>query len=198
MKLVGITGSHRTGKTSLKELIIERLPYSYSEIDFSIGQVLSRVGIDSSRMDYDFDTRKGIQIHLFNTLEQELKRRASFVQLARMQHSVGIIDRTPIDLAAYATIVKPEGQEETDWINQYITKCIGLTNDYLSHLVHCPVFAGFVSDPKSAGESSQSYIAEVIMGILLNPALKVPVTYLKHTNLEQRYAEFIGNTYERI
>lgn len=198
MKIVGITGSHRTGKTSLKELLLERLPSSYSEINFSINQSLTRIGIDSSRMDYDFDIRKGIQTHLFNTLEQELKRRASFVHLARMEHSTGIIDRTPIDLAAYATIVKPIGQEETDWVNQYITKCIDLTNQYFSHLVHCPVFAGFVSTPKSAGESSQTYIAEVIMGILLNPALKVPVTYLKHSNLELRYAEFIGSTYERI
>lgn len=116
--LIGLSGSHRTGKTTLGIEFEKSSNYKFIQVNTS--QMQKEIGFDSRNQSYDFETRMKIQNHLFSCYEQMLS-----------QHNINddvILDRTPLDLATYAIMSVDEDvtKEQADWLNQYITKCIML------------------------------------------------------------------------
>lgn len=199
MSLIGLSGSHRTGKTTTKNLLLERLGNHYSEVPFSISREIHRMGYDPSNLNYPLSIRMQIQEGLFQRMAQILQARQGLIKLARIEYGDRIADRTPLDLAAYAMTVPEYSEEKAQWLDDYIVRCINLTNAYFDKiLLFSPTNVPYVYDQKSASEDTRDYVHDLLCGVANNPLLKVPVKYVRGDTIEQRYASVLGNIYEYI
>lgn len=116
--LIGLSGSHRTGKTTLGIEFEKHSNYKFVQVNTC--QMQAEIGFDSRNQSYDFKSRIKIQDHLFLRYEQMLNRYNN--------NDAVIFDRTPLDLATYAIMSVNEDvtKEQLEWLNQYIAKCIAL------------------------------------------------------------------------
>lgn len=124
--ILGLIGSHRTGKTTLAEAYAEKTGATLIKMD--VGGLQRKLGFDSSNQSYDFDTRMDIQENLlgcFNTIYSEVRG------------TDAVVDRTPLDLIGYTMLaVKDDLSEaQSDRLTKYVQDCINLTNEHFTALV---------------------------------------------------------------
>lgn len=125
MKLIGLCGAHRVGKTTLMHAVAAEL--GIEGIEVSISSMQKELGFDSSNQSYSFETRMMIQTHLLN----------KFTSLLEGINAAGlpaITDRTPNDLIGYMLINvgEKESKDHSDWIMKYIESCLALTSKHYS------------------------------------------------------------------
>ena len=200
--MIGFTGTHRTGKTTMMNLFLERNGSSrFRQLDFSISACAVDMGVISSDMSMPWEQRKKFQEYLLSALTGALLNFHNFPQ-PKLLYSIaeGISDRTPLDLVAYALVNQPKELtlQDSEWINSYIMSCIAVTNANYDHLYYFPPTIPFTADVKSAGEDTQLIVDDVITGLLLHPSLQVPITRIDQTHLEDRYVTILGNHNDRI
>lgn len=125
MSLIGLTGSHRTGKTTLARRFAE--VSGYSLVETSTSAILRNVDIDP-REDYPLERRLLIQRYLLDCLEGEYVSHRNFA----------ITDRTPIDLLAYlladvrrTNVTDKVGQQ----VERYIADCYQVTRENFAGVV---------------------------------------------------------------
>lgn len=112
---IGLSGAHRTGKTTLAKALAEELGIEY--LDASISGVYNKLGILPTD-DLSFSERFEIQLELINHLSGLYANRHSFVT-----------DRTPLDLIGYMMLelntytVKHDGFPICGAIPDYIERC---------------------------------------------------------------------------
>lgn len=123
--MIGLLGSHRTGKTTLARALSERMGIPF--VQTGVTATYNRIGLDPA-VHYPLDVRLYIQ----NEILTDLKTLYA-------QAPVGgfVTDRTPLDLAMYtlADVVRdaPIGQEQM--VLDYVGRCFDVTNRYLSIVV---------------------------------------------------------------
>ena len=124
--ILGLIGSHRTGKTTLAESFAKKT--GATVVKMSIGSLQKELGFDSSNQSYDFDTRMEIQEHLLRRFEE--------IYMA-VKGVDAVADRTPLDLIGYTMLaVKDDLSEaQSDRLEKYVQDCINLTNEFFSALV---------------------------------------------------------------
>lgn len=179
---IGITGAHRTGKTTTMYALIERYPFKCRPLSFSASEVQKDMGYDSSIQSYDWETRKNIQTELLDAFIDEIssKRLSPFT----------LMDRTPLDFIAYTLLNAPDVLTEKDrmWVDSYINVAIKAINLYITDLVLIQPGIKLVEDAKSAPLDSVDAVAAIIYKFLLDPR----ITVRKHiipsemTNLDDR------------
>lgn len=124
--ILGLIGSHRTGKTTLAEAYAEKTGATIVKMD--VGGLQRKLGFDSSNQSYDFDTRMDIQERLLFCFEEIYKS---------VSGEDAVVDRTPLDLIGYTMLaVKDDLSEaQSDRLNKYVQDCINLTNEHFTALV---------------------------------------------------------------
>lgn len=138
--MIGLAGSHRTGKTTLARMFSEE--YKIPLAETSSTEVFRELGADP-RADYDMKTRLVIQ-------DKILESACNVYEALGHQF---ITDRTPIDMLAYtlADVQRANISEfETALLEKYMDRCFTATNKYFSIL--CVVQPGIpiVEDPGKA------------------------------------------------
>mgnify|MGYP003647445840 CR=1 FL=1 len=134
---VGLTGAHRTGKTTTAIAVAEG-----NGIPFlgSIGTDLAReMRIDFSKP-IDFDTR----------LAYQEARIAMFDAAYKLQNSLFVADRTPLDLAAYLLADVPtdlSDQGVIERVDAYVQRCFDMTNTYFRHITFFQPALPYVDEP---------------------------------------------------
>lgn len=117
--MIGLCGAHRCGKTTLAKLYAEKAGIKF--VETSVSAIFRDLGYDAS-VTYDFDTRLMIQ-------EEVLKRVDA--QYAKHAGTDFIVDRTPLDMAAYLLAdaigdrVPPHCQER---VAKYVNDCFESTS----------------------------------------------------------------------
>lgn len=133
--MIGLLGAHRTGKSTLMYEFVKKHP-TVKATTFNVGALQKELGFNSNKQDYPFDVLMQIQEHLILRFEQHLEGLEKIDAVLR-QESMYISDRTPLDLIGY-TMIHANGnlsKVQSDWLIDYVDKCIQLTNKYYDKLI---------------------------------------------------------------
>ena len=180
---IGFAGSHRTGKSTLARVFVEKNK-DFKLVETSASGVYSRLGLDPKTM-YPFKKRLEIQRHILDELVKQYREGGLLF----------VADRTPIDFIAYtlADIVRDnyDGSDDAE-LSAYIKDCYDATNIYFSVvLVVQPgikVTEGVLKAPANMGY--MEHINALVLGLTTDPRLNAMHFALNRhtTDLEARVA----------
>ena len=158
-----LSGTHRTGKTYLATIAAHCLNINFKEANLS--EVYS---------------------HL-NTLPQASLAPTMYLpiqelMLARMNstpiNSARIVDRSHVDLAAYAIYHVRNNPELESWLTDYVERCMNsIPKDAV--IVSVPLSSLDIEDAsKSFSKDSAQAIQDILQGLYLHPLLKAKVVHI--------------------
>ncbi len=121
--VIGLCGSHRTGKTTLAKEVARKTGLEF--VQTSTSEVFLQNGLNPSEP-MDFNTRIWIQNKVVSAAEE----------VWRAVQGRFITDRTPIDMMAY-TLADIDGTSSVDFfaLEKYLDHCFQVTDSLFSHLV---------------------------------------------------------------
>lgn len=125
MKLIGLAGAHRTGKSTLAERFSE--VSGYTLVVSGASGTFKRLGMDP-KADYPLDTRIAIQEAILEDMEKTFEAASVF----------SVIDRTPVDMAAYllADVSRASVTPKQDArVVKYVDRCMALVRKHFSVIV---------------------------------------------------------------
>ena len=125
---IGLSGSHRVGKTTLAEAYAKA--HGYTFVPTNISEIQLNHGYDSSKQDYSFKER----IHIQEIILDELEYR--YEKMHQILKNV-ITDRTPYDLLVYTLLAVNDKCDKEDYerLTYYISRCKFVTTSYFDDLV---------------------------------------------------------------
>lgn len=170
--MIGLSGAHRTGKTSLAKAYAEKhqVPFAVT----SASQVFKDMGLDPS-VTYDLTTRLDVQNAVLDACEKVYKA----------QNGIFITDRCPLDMIAY-TMADIKGdtiggnnrliKEATD----YIARCFDVMNKYFGIVIVVQPGIPIVAEPGKASLDPVyiEHLNSLCMGLSIDPRLKAMHFYI--------------------
>lgn len=143
---IGLTGSHRVGKTTLAQEFAAK--HGYTFVPANISEIQRKHGYDSSRQDYSFQERMHIQELILKDLELQ------YETLHAGSSSI-ITDRTPHDLMIYALLAVNDKctAEDYERLSYYITRCQFVTKMNFDDLFIVQPGIPVIPSPTSAAAS---------------------------------------------
>ena len=158
-----LSGTHRTGKTYLATIAAHCLNINFKEANLS--EVYNQL----------------------NTLPQASLAPTMYLpiqelMLARMNstpiQSARIVDRSHVDLAAYAIYHVRNNPELNSWLTDYVERCMNsIPKD--SVIVSVPLSSLDIEDAsKSFSKDSAQAIQDILQGLYLHPLLKAKVVHI--------------------
>ena len=188
MNRIGLSGAHRTGKTTLARAVEKGLGLRF--IETSTSAVFRRMGLNPA-ITYDFDTRLTVQ-------REVLKDAVALYQCAGDSF---ITDRTPLDMLAY-TLADAIGDrvpaDAWDQFDEYAFDCFNETNKYFNWLVVIQPGIPVIDAPGKAATNRPyiEHLNSLIAGLVADERMSDPVVRQimpRHTqSLTQRVA-WIGS-----
>lgn len=177
---IGLTGVHRTGKTTLARAYAEKhgIPF----VETSASKIMLEAGFDP-KAHYPMDDRLYIQGLILEGLER------AYSNAGRMF----ITDRTPIDAAAYM-LADVTREPLPSWFEGalmgYLKKCIDVTNRYFSLLVVVQPGIEIKDEPGKAPATPayMEHISKLIMGLAVDERVSAYHYYIpaRITDLQKR------------
>lgn len=159
-----LSGTHRTGKTYLASISAHCL----GGIDFreaNLSEVYSQLGT----------TPQSVLTPTMYLPIQELmlvRMNSNYISTAT------IVDRSHVDLAAYAIYHTRNSPELTHWLSGYVDRCLSSINKD-AVIVSVPISALTIEDAdKSFTKDSAQEIQDIIQGLYLHPLLKAKVVHV--------------------
>lgn len=180
---LGLCGAHRTGKTTLAELIA--LQTSKTFVRTTTSDVFRKYGLNPSQP-LSFSDRLNIQKEILSSYEL----------IWSIQKQSFVSDRTPIDLMAY-TLADIQGSVEVDYfeLSQYIEKCFRVTNEYFKQLIVIqPGIELVAAEGKAAlNKAYIEHLNSLIIGLCYDDRLESNVACIKRekTDLQSRLKEIL-------
>ena len=158
-----LSGTHRTGKSYLATIAAHCLSINFKEANLS-----------------------GVYTQL-NTSPQSSITSAMYLpiqelMLARMNSSciqtAKIVDRSHVDLAAYAIYHVRNNPEFNTWLTDYVERCLS-SIDKDAVIVSVPISSLNIEDTsKSFTKDSAQAIEDILQGLYLHPMLKAKVVHV--------------------
>ena len=176
--MIGLAGSHRTGKSTLARAYAEKHDALF--VETSASAVFRDMGLDPA-VTYSFATRLEVQ--------KEILRRMDAAYAAVPAGKEAITDRTPVDMLAY-TMAEAVGDrvEEKDQADfkRYAEDCIAVTNKRFSVLVIVqPGIKIVAADGKAAlNEAYMEHLNSLMLGLSVDERIKCQHYYLQRSNLD--------------
>ena len=158
-----LSGAHRTGKSYLATIAAHCLNINFREAKLS--EVYSQLNTTSQS-----DLTPSMYLPI-----QEL-------MLVRMNsnhiNSARIVDRSHIDLAAYAIYHLRNNPELNSWLTDYVDRCLS-SIDKDAVIVSVPISSLNIEDTsKSFTKDSAQAIQDILQGLYLHPLLKAKVVHI--------------------
>lgn len=188
--MLGLCGSHRTGKTTLAKAFAEGRE-EFTFLQTSASQVFRDIGLDPA-VEYPMEVRLDVQ-------ERILKSFAT--QYRSLGGKLFIADRTPIDMLAYTLAdvrqnnMTPELEKR---LKKYMEDCINLTNEVFSILVIVQPGVEVVAAEGKASLSSGyiEHVAQLVMGLVASEKIQATHFFIprRSTGLAKR-VECVGHAY---
>lgn len=130
---IGLSGAHRTGKTSICREIENLYNGGVVFVPTTSSDVAARLGFDTTAQ-HDFGSRLHFQLELLDTLE-------TIWDSAKNTYEVWVTDRTPLDLLAY-TYIDSHSWDFTvsrrDELHLYYNKCVQVLDKYFNEVFLLP------------------------------------------------------------
>lgn len=158
-----LSGTHRTGKTYLATIAAHCLNINFKEAKLS--EVYAKLNTNP-------------QASLTPTMYLPIQE----LMLARMNsspiNSARIVDRSHVDLAAYAIYHVRNNPELNSWLTDYVERCMNsIPKDAV--IVSVPLSSLDIEDAsKSFSKDSAQAIQDILQGLYLHPWLKAKVVHI--------------------
>ena len=127
--MLGLTGPHRTGKTTLAREYAKRHDILF--VQTSTSGVFEQLGCDP-KAEYSIEKRLMIQEVVLSTMERQYRK-------AREKGQLFIADRTPIDAASYMLSevhrTAIDSPEVSRLVNDYVARCLKSTMEHFSVVI---------------------------------------------------------------
>ena len=124
--ILGLTGAHRTGKTTLAKAYAEK--YGIEFVPSSASNLFAKLGLEPSDK-LSIADRMMVQEAILDDMETKLKS-------IRKREVGAIFDRTPFDLIAYTLCDVSNGSIESEEMEEcvlkYIQRCYDVANKYFN------------------------------------------------------------------
>ena len=158
-----LSGTHRTGKTYLATIAAHCLSINFREAKLS--EVYSQLNTQP----------QSVLVPTMYLPIQEL-------MLVRMNsnsiNSAQIVDRSHVDLAAYAIYHVRNNPELNSWLTDYVDRCLS-SIDKDAVIVSVPISSLNIEDAsKSFTKDSAQAIQDILQGLYLHPLLKAKVVHI--------------------
>lgn len=165
---IGLTGTHRTGKSTLARAysLAEGVPF----LETGATQVFLDMGLDP-KVDYPLDTRLEIQKRILDSFDKQYSA-------AKYEF---VTDRTPIDLMAYmlADVQRQNTTpEQAKKITDYMVDCASVTNTHFTTLVVLQPGIPIVEEAGKAPANMayMEHISSLVMGLVVSEMI-LPAHY---------------------
>ena len=158
-----LSGAHRTGKSYLATIAAHCLSINFREAKLS--EVYSQLNT----------APQSVLVPTMYLPIQEL-------MLVRMNsntiNSAQIVDRSHVDLAAYAIYHVRNNPELNTWLTDYVDRCLN-SIDKDAVIVSVPISSLNIEDSsKSFTKGSAQAIQDILQGLYLHPSLKAKVVHI--------------------
>ena len=158
-----LSGAHRTGKSYLATIAAHCLSIRFKEAKLS--EVYSQLNTQPQSV-------------LAPTMYLPIQE----LMLVRMNsdtiNSARIVDRSHIDLAAYAIYHLRNNPELNSWLTDYVDRCLS-SIDKDAVIVSVPISSLNIEDAsKSFTKDSAQAIQDILQGLYLHPLLKAKVVHI--------------------
>ena len=158
-----LSGAHRTGKSYLATIAAHCLSINFREAKLS--EVYSHLNTSA----------QSVLIPTMYLPIQELmlaRMNSSYIKSAR------IVDRSHVDLAAYAIYHVRNNPELNTWLTDYVDRCLS-SIDKDAVIVSVPISSLNIEDAsKSFTKDSAQAIQDILQGLYLHPLLKAKVVHI--------------------
>lgn len=181
--MIGLSGSHRVGKTSLAKAYAEKFDIAF--VQTSVSAIFSDMGLDPA-VTYDFATRLAVQ--------EEILKRLDRIYAGFAGCDV-ITDRTPLDFLSYTLgdavgdAVPPELQ---DRLAQYVQDCFDCLNRRFALVVMLQPGLPLVHEEGKAAINGAyiEHLNSLVIGLANDERNKVPRFFVprRYTSMEDRVA----------
>lgn len=158
-----LSGTHRTGKSYLAAIAAHCLSINFKEANLS--EVYSQLNISP---------KESLAPTMYLPIQE--------LMLARMNsspiNSARIVDRSHVDLAAYAIYHVRNNPELESWLTDYVERCMN-SIDKDAVIVSVPLSSLDIEDAsKSFSKDSAQAIQDILQGLYLHPLLKAKVVHI--------------------
>ena len=158
-----LSGTHRTGKTYLARNAARCIRINFKEANLS--EVYAHLNTTP-------------QASLAPTMYLPIQE----LMLARMNstyiNTTGIVDRSHVDLAAYAIYHVRNNPELNSWLTDYVERCMNSIPKN-AVIVSVPLSSLNIEDAsKSFSKDSAQAIQDILQGLYLHPLLKAKVVHI--------------------
>ena len=158
-----LSGAHRTGKSYLATIAAHCLSINFREAKLS--EVYSQLNTSPQ-----------------NNIAPSMYLPIQELMLARMNSSciqtAKIVDRSHVDLAAYAIYHVRNNPELNTWLTDYVDRCLS-NIDKDAVIVSVPISPLNIEDTsKSFTKESAQAIEDILQGLYLHPMLKAKVVHV--------------------
>lgn len=158
-----LSGAHRTGKTYLADNAAHCLNINFREANLS-------------------EAYSQLNTHPQSVLAPTMYLTIQELMLALMNshttNSAQIVDRSHVDLAAYAIYHLRNNPELNSWLTDYVERCLN-SIDKDAVIVSVPVSPLNIEDTsKSFTKESAQAIQDILQGLYLHPLLKAKVVHI--------------------
>lgn len=158
-----LSGTHRTGKSYLATIAAHCLNINFREAKLS----------EAYRQ---LNTQP--QSVLVPTMYLPIQELMLVHMNSSSINSAQIVDRSHVDLAAYAIYHVRNNPELNSWLTDYVERCMN-SIDKDAVIVSVPISSLSIEDaPKSFTKDSAQAIQDILQGLYLHPSLKAKVVHI--------------------
>lgn len=191
---LGLTGAHRTGKTTIAERLAQELECPF--ISSSASQVAAEMGITKFEGMLPSD-RRAYQERVLETFTKRYESESA--------SGVFVSDRTPLDFAAYVlTEWNPalNDPEHDEWVADYLLRCKKATSRFFFQVAVVQPGIPFVAakGKAAAGNAYRECLNTVSIGLVSDPEVSAHCVILPRamTDNETRVEALFGLYTERF
>ena len=158
-----LSGAHRTGKSYLATIAAHCLSIRSREAKLS--EVYSQLNTTPQSV-------------LTSTIYLPIQERMLVRMNSNPINSAQIVDRSHVDLAAYAIYHLRNNPELNSWLTDYVDRCLS-SIDKDAVIVSVPISSLNIEDAsKSFTKESAQAIQDILQGLYLHPLLKAKVVHI--------------------
>ena len=158
-----LSGTHRTGKSYLATIAAHCLSINFKDANLS----------DAYRQ-LNTSPQSNITPSMYLPIQELMLARMNSAYIS----SAKIVDRSHIDLAAYAIYHVRNNPEFNTWLTDYVERCMSSINKN-AVIVSVPLSTLNIEDTsKSFTKDSAQAIEDILQGLYLHPMLKAKIVHV--------------------
>lgn len=176
--IIGFSGAHRSGKTTLAQVVAAALHFDF--VDASVSKIMAEGGFDGVA-----------KLSIAERLEAQRYLLRRHIEMLQKIRRPTLIDRTPADMAAYLfgeITMHSEGIDQAAF-SSYLTDCLFVMKTYFAGFIVpdiLPVYVEQAGKPP-VNRAYQQHHHLLVQGVLVQSTL--PFMTLETPDIAQRIAE---------